>query len=139
MELRCPRRTSFLLIARPPLASGSYGHKGKCQAVPRACATREYHRRSAVDREFLASNMHLETVRLQCCYERESGRTEMPLLHSIPCLHIDRVCLLDHMLASSPRTHSRCANGIFLVPTQSQYLVRYTCDGHHREAPTVSP
>jgi hypothetical protein len=138
-EVRCPQRTSFFLIARPHPASGSYGHKGKCQGVPRASATRGYHRRSAVDREFLVSNMHLETVRFQCCHERKSGRTEMPLLHPVPCLHIDRVCLLDHMLASSPRAHSRCANRIFLVSTQSQLLVRYTHDRHRRESPTVSP
>ena len=118
-ELRCHRRTSFLLIARPPLASGSYGHKGKCQGLPRACVTRGYHRQLTVDRAFLVSNMHLGIVRFfQSSHERGPGRTEMPLLHSFWCLHINRVRLLDHMLAPSPGAHSRGANGIFLVPTQ---------------------
>jgi hypothetical protein len=127
MEVRCPRRTSFLLFARQPPASGSYGHKDKCQGLPRASAARGYHRRSTVYREFLVSNMHLgNREHFQCCpleKKGETGRTEMPLLHSVWCLHIDRVRLLDHMLASSPGLHSRCANGILLEPAQSHNLL----------------
>lgn len=123
MRLRCHRRTSFLLIARPPLASGLYGHKGKCQEVPRACATRAYHRQSAVDREFPVSNMHLDTMSFQRRHKSELRRTKVPLLHSLWCLQIDRVCLFDHMLASPPRAHSRCAYGVLLVPTQSRNLL----------------
>jgi hypothetical protein len=126
MNARCPRRTGALLIARQPLASGSYAHKDRYQGLPRASAAREYHRRSTVYRGFLVSNMHLEncvsTFNAAALKEKEKlGRTEMPLLHSVWCLHVDRVRLLDHMLASSPGPHSRCANGILLVPAQQSH------------------
>lgn len=49
---------------------------------------------------------------------RESGRTEMPLLHPVGCLHVDRICLLDHMFASPSGAHGRCTDGIFLEPTR---------------------
>jgi len=43
----------------------------------------------------------------------------MPLLRSLGCVYVDRICLLDHVLASPSGTHSRGADGIFLVPYRS--------------------
>jgi len=57
---RCPLDTSFFLIARPFPASDLYGRKDMYQEAPRASATRGCRRLLRVDRESLASNMHLE-------------------------------------------------------------------------------
>jgi len=121
MGRRCRPKTDFLLIAKRSPASCWYGHKDTCQGEPRASAARGYRRRSTVDRAFLESNMHLGwIVRFRGRGERESGRTEMPLLRSLGCVYVDRICLLDHVLASPSGTHSRGADGIFLVPARSR-------------------
>jgi len=72
--------------------------------------------------------------------KRKSGRTEMPLLRPVGRLHVDRIRLFDHVLASPPGTHSRCPNGIFLVPARSYRIERLNRDdhGHHQGARTVS-
>lgn len=116
----CPRDTNFLLNARRSLASGWCARKDICQEARRASVDRGCRRLSTADRAFLASNMHLGVDReiLRSPLRREAGRTEVPLLRSFRRLHVDRICLLDHVLASPPRTHSRCADGILLVATR---------------------
>jgi hypothetical protein len=141
MGRRCRPKTDFLLIARRSPASCWYGHKDTCQGEPRASAARGYRRRSTVDRAFLGSNMHLGwIVRFRGRGERESGRTEMPLLRSLGCVYVDRICLLDHVLASPSGTHSRGADGIFLVPARSRRsLGKAAMTGdYHQDARTVS-
>ena len=112
----CPRDTDFLDARRSP-ASGWCARKDTCQEGCRGSIIRVCRRRSTVDRAFLASNMHLRVDHevLRSPLKRETGPTEVPLLRSFSCLHVDGICLLDHVLASPPWTHRRCTDGIFLV------------------------
>jgi hypothetical protein len=115
VRMRGPQKTRSLTIVRRSPASCWYGRRDKCQKAPRENATRECHPQSGDDQEFLGSNRRLGVVRFGYRHERETGRTEVPLLQTIRCLYVDGIGLLDHVFAAAPRSHSRRANRIFLI------------------------